>query len=365
VIVDARLIDTVQTCQRRVLLEADYRVSKWRPKSLADAILRRAVLRLSSGDDPVIVADAAKASYLEVAASPGIEVRYGQSPYPIAKEYCALLDSVIRSIARTPLLTLHEPSVVPISTTTSWRPLAMSDDSGSLHRWITVERWDADALSRELHGWYVFGDVAMTGMPMTLHVVSIGRVRDGRRESSWTRGWRNPAAPNLKLRFLRAPDRHKDRQEFHGWMPEWLSDGKTKVEDWVDRMWEDGAAQKLLHVADVRVPSDLVIADTKRQVVIEAERIRGLLEARSVDRWKMKPMSRGACDDRIAPCPWQQACYRDGESATDVVALGPYIAIEDASSLRIPQEAEPSRRLAVPQKVNIPFTQIHGSMSLP
>lgn len=353
-ILDARLIDTVQRCERRLLLEADWRVAKWKPKGLLDAILRRSVLRLSSGDDPVVVAESARASYLEIAASPGIDVGYGKSPYPVAKEYCALLESVIRSIGRMTLLTLTDTPLVSLSPTMKWRPLAAADESGCLHRWITVDRWDADALARELHGWYVFGDVAMTGMPMTLHIVSIGRTRDGRRESEWTRGWRNPAAPNLKLRFLRKDDRHRDRKEFHGWTPEWLSEGKTKPGEWVDRMWEEGAAQRLLHLADVRVPSNAVIADTRRQVLTESERIRSLLEGRTADRWQMKPMSRGVCDDKIAPCPWQAACYREAEAA-DVASLGPFVAIADAASVR----------LASASSAGVPSAQRRGELPMP
>lgn len=324
-ILDAHLLSTFQSCPRRGLLDADFRPIRWRAKSLFDACLRRAILALSDGGDPASCVSDAKASFLTAAASPGLDVPYGVSPYSIAKQYCAMLDTLIRSLGRVAIPVLHESPEVRLSPSTAWRPLSAADDSGTLHRWITVERWDADAIARELHSWYVFGDLTLVNVPMTLHAIEIGRTRKGRRESPWARCWRHPGLPNLKMRFNR-----KDGSSFNGWKPVYLAESPSlDVAEWVDTLWEEGAAQALLHSIDIRVPGESVCADTRRQILLESARISTLLTERASAPWHSLPMSRASCDS-LVPCPFQSACY--SETLVDPAKIGLYSVKESSYS---------------------------------
>src|SRR5208282_2701036 len=269
---DALSIGTYQSCRRRLLLEADYRVVRVRPKLLFDELLRGGVEALAGGADPVQVAASATARFMEQAADPGLDIPLGD-PYRIVRDWCAMLDTVLRSVARGPLPVLHAPPPRVLNASVSWRYSAWADDSGALHRWVTAAAWDDDALARELHSSWVVGDIVMARTPMVVHVVEIGSQRDGRRASPWARAWRNPDLPNTNFHF-----RTKNGHRIKGWKAVYLADiAHPDLDAWVEQMWREGAAQPLLRTVDVRVPSEAACVDAERQVLLEALRMRELL----------------------------------------------------------------------------------------
>lgn len=319
---NAYTLTTLQGCSRRLLLESDYEVLRWRPKLLLDACLRSGIEIISNGGSEIVdrVADDMKARFMQVAANPGLDVPYGANSYVIAKDYTAMIDTILRAAASWGLPPLTDSPIVRLNSITSWQPLAFAASSAaneSLHRIITVDRWTDDNLAREAHSWYVTGDIAATRRPMTLHVIEIGQVRNGRRASAWARAWQHPTMPTLKLRFA-----HKDGSTFKGWKPIYLADSrKLDPAEWVKRMDAEGAAESLTRHIKIDVPTDALCEDTTRQIMLEASRASVLLSERRSAPWRSLPMSRGACDSIAAPCPWQHACY---ESATDLTSLGLY-----------------------------------------
>lgn len=230
-----------------------------------------------------------------------------------------MLSTVLLSVAKLTLLTLKPvPDFAPTSRI-AWRFIAHKDDSGTLHRWITVDRWDADELTRAMHGWHVIGDMVMARMPMVLHVIEIGQTRGGRRACAWARGWRHPAMPNLRMRFRRT-----DGQDFTGWKPVYLADmagGDEAVHTWVEQMWREGAAEPLMHHATIECPPDSTCENIVAQVLGEAGEMRRLRVERASSPWHALPMSRPACD-QFTPCPFQSVCYSD--RVVEVGELGLY-----------------------------------------
>jgi hypothetical protein len=316
-ILDAEQLASYQLCKRKLLLSADYRPAKWLPRSLFNACLRRAIVSLSAGVAPGQVATDAVAGFLEIAADPGLNVPYGANPYNIAKEWCAMLETIPRALGRITLLTLHEMGPVRLNSSLSWQPSAWADESGVMHRWITVDRWTQGDLAREGHGWYVMGDVAITRTPMMLHVVEIGSQRDGRRASDWARGWKHPGLASLAMRF-----RHADGEKPKGWKAVYLADQPyADYDEWVDQMWREGVVEQLVHHIEITVPPDSVCDDTTRQVMQEAIRMREMLEERGSIGHLAVPMSRGACDLFI-PCEFQEVCY--SVKPVDPAATGLY-----------------------------------------
>jgi len=255
---------------------------------------------------------------METAANPGLDSPHPH-PYQQAKDYCAVIDTVLRAVARLTLLTVAEMEPAPINAQTSWKFSSWRDEAGTLHRWITVADWGRDAMARELHGWATIGDMAMARAPMMIHVIEIGTERNGRRASVWARGWRNPGLPNTKMHF-----RQPSGKPFNGWTPVYYADERHDPDAWVEQMFNEGSAQEHLHHADVRELSELTVEDTRRQIRVELGRMEELLRSMRSDRgmlWRLVPMARGACDGFV-PCPFQEACY--GELVKDIGDLGLY-----------------------------------------
>lgn len=294
-----------QSCERRIILGREWQAMRWRPKSLFDTCLRYAIFEISNGADPVLCAQGAVQKFIEACTNPGIDTI--GDPYSQAKDWCAMLETIPRCLGRLVLLKVRHLDNVKLDDDTLWTPLAWADDSGELHRWITVSEWNQDALARELHGWHCFGDMAVLGQPLTLHAIHIGQMRNGRRSSTWARGWRHPVLN--KLRF-----RKTDGQKFDNWRATYLADqSPARWDAWAEQIQQEGAASALITHVRINAPSDATIADTQRQIRSEAAAIRFLTESQT--QFHMLPMSRSACDG-LVPCPWQHACYSDSPTDT-------------------------------------------------
>ena len=301
-ILDAASLTRFQGCKRSYLLALDWQVRLWSPKRLFDSILRRSIFDLSSGTDIDLVASSARERFLSTAADPGLDAR--GNTYELAKDWCALLETILRTLPKITLLALAEVPNARLSSLAEWRFSSHADDSGTLHRWITVDRWDEDALAREMHGWYTFGDIAVAGQGMVLHAIEIGQQRHGHHATSWTRAYRHPGLPNLKMHF-----RRRDGRKFQGWDPVYLADDpRANVQAWVDQAWAEGATPLLLHHVTVNPPPDDVCADTRAQMLMEVLRMRELAEERASQPWHTQAMSRGQCDLWV-PCPYQYCCH--------------------------------------------------------
>ena len=303
-VLDAVMLEEHQACRRKLLLSHDYRPLRWRPKVLFDACLRRGVVALSTGRKLRACVAEAQEQFMQSAANPGLDILKG-NPYTIAKDWCAMLATILITLSRITLLALREVPAVHLSSQVSWRVLAHADESGVLHRWLTIDHWGESDLYRELHGWRTIGDIVTAGTPMTLHIVEIGQERGGRRASPWARAWRHPRMPGRPLRF-RYPTTGTD-----GWKSVYLADTReVSPEEWVELMWQERMAEELLRHVNVNVPSEDTCSETKRQIMLEAMSVQEALTERGSTPWSVLPMSRGACDG-IVPCAFQYVCYAD------------------------------------------------------
>jgi hypothetical protein len=323
VILSAFSLTSLQSCPRKFLLEADLSPIRIRPKALFDKTLRAALVVLSHGTLAKDCAADARATFLEACANPGMDLPRGSDSYRIALDYCAMLDTILRSAAKWKLPPLAPSPPVRLSGAADWQPEAFLSPDGTLHRFITVDGWSDADLSRELHGWGVVGDLCILNLPLTIHVVDIGRMRNGRRASPWARAWRHPTMPNLRMRFAK-----KDGGDFKGWTAYYLADHRDESpEDWVAQMEKEGAAQGAVRALRVEQPDAATLADTLGQLRVEAARASVLLSERASTPWAALPMSRSSCDLPF-PCIWQHACY---QPATPPQNTGLYRYIENAT----------------------------------
>jgi len=319
IVLDARSIGDYQSCRRKFLLAHDYRKLRWRPKDLFDACLRSAVVRLSQkGGDGALLGSEASAWFLSAAANPGLDILNG-NPYEIAKDYCAMLETILRALARMSLLMVKDLPPVQLTPSISWAFLSHADDSGTLHRWISLDSWDRSDQVREAHSWAVIGDIVMARAPMVLHVVEIGRQIKGRRASAWARAFKHPGLPNLKVRFRRT-----DGQSFQGWKPVYVADGASPdYDEWTEKMWEEGASQSLVHHVTLEAPTDAIADRAMTEILTEGLAMRRLVTEKMSSPWSTLPMARNACDAYF-PCPFQLVCY--SPTVVDPQVLGVYQA---------------------------------------
>ena len=211
-----QLLTTFQRCKRRYALERDWKVDRWRPRQLFEKLWREAVYRMSNGEAPNQAAQEACTLFLEQAARPGLDIL--TDPYTIARDYCSIFCTSLEAISRAGLLSYELGPEVPIGDH-AWQTSAFVDESGLLHAWFAVERWDRDTMAQKLHSWEVFGDCAANQVGMTLHVIEIGRMAGGHQHTPWARIYAHPAIHGHH-RFQQT-----DGTKLEGaWKPKWYQD---------------------------------------------------------------------------------------------------------------------------------------------
>jgi hypothetical protein len=252
---------------------------------------------LSNGADVEDVTQEAVTQYLEAAAEPGLET--SADPYTLAHDFTSMLQTALFAISKAPMLSLEPGGSIILTPTLKWELSASCDESGALHRWVTVDKLDEDAISRLLHSWAVFGDVAAAGVPMVLHVVEIGNRRNGRQHSPWCKAYRHPAIAG-RFAFQK-----QDGSPLTGdWKAVWYQDSdRNRPDSWVELMERDGVS--LIHEIRVKQVSQVNTEAFLQQVAAESERMKSLADV----PWTDIPMSRPACDAIGSPCGWQHKCY--------------------------------------------------------
>jgi hypothetical protein len=280
-------------------------VLRWRPKLLLESILRPAILALSNGGAVKTVTEEACARFLEASARPGQETH--SDPNTLARDFCAIISNVLEKLSRMVLLNVSPGGCVPVGEH-HWKVAAYKDESGILHRWTTVDRWDDDAQFRELHSWACFGDCAAGEVGMCLHVIEIGQQRRGHQHTSWARAFGHPAIIG-KYRFQKVGGGPLEGN----WKAVWFQDSaKNEAKTWVDLMEADNL--ELIHHINIAEPRKEHVEQFRREVASEAARMA------AVGSWEDEVMRRTSCDLPY-PCPWQPACYSP-PGPVNVEALG-------------------------------------------
>lgn len=292
------------------MLNRDWRRVRWNPKLLADGILRGGILKLSAGTDLEGVISDSRAQFMQSAANPGLDI-VGGNPFLLAKDWSALIDSVLRGLVRLGLPSgLRAAPTVALNSSVSWNPLSFTDGT-QLHRWITLDHWGQSDLARELHSWKTVGDSSVCKLPMVIHIIEIGQIRNFRRASLWTRAWQHPTMANLNIRF-----KGKEPGVFKGWKSVHLADHREiDPADWAEQMWKEGATRDLVHSIRVETPPPAQGGKVLRDILLEALRM-----SRVDSGWESIPMARNSCDD-WNPCSFQPVCYSES-SVIQIAELG-------------------------------------------
>jgi len=289
-LLDAPSMTIAQLCPRRFLLEQLYMQKRRHPRRVLNGLLKRMVLELGSGKDPEKVGDSLATEFLEAAARPGLDI--SGSVYEIAQDFAWYIRNLAELLSRGKIMTMRPVPLIRVGDGISWRCTALEDQTGVLHHYHAVERIDADTLAREGHSW-VWADSAFRGVPLTMHLIETGPIRNGHLYSVLTRCWRHPSVEKyyVKLKDGATPGGSYDLV--------WQQDKPHMRKGWIDMVERDGALP--MKTWSFRQPS----AEQYKEAAEEVERIVRWLE--SLPAWYRVPKYRPACDNPV--CPWQSCCY--------------------------------------------------------
>jgi hypothetical protein len=295
-----------QRCRREYVLRTEWQTRRWKPKALLAYCLRKAIVAVSAGVDPAVAARDATLLLVQHAADDGLDMPPGSDTYRLGQDLCAVIEVVTRCLAKLVLLELRNAPDLEIDDGIIWQTSAWADESGVLHRWAFVDRLDWDTRVRELHSWFVAGDLMLSRTPMTLHFLRVGRLHEERWRSPWTTAWILPALRNGNFHF-RSPQGRELRGE--GWKAIYLSEDKDlDPNEWADRCFDEGQSRTLMEHASVTVPTDDECAAVTLDIRKEAKEMRRVVGC----DWQDFAMQRPACDRIGGPCAFQTACYAAG-----------------------------------------------------
>ena len=292
---DAAALTSFQHCPRQWILNQSGERHRWRPKTLFLSIFRWAIMELGAGKPLAETSNEACCRFLESAANPGLDVEGGIQPYILAKDFTAILKNSLARVHACKVPPLRPGPRVIITDSLTWACRAFQTENGSLYAWTAVDSLNPSILAREFHSWYVFGDIAAAGVPMTLNVLEVGRRTGSHQHTAWCRAYRHPA---IAKRF--AFQKKGGGSLGPGWKPVWFQDSpRNNADTWIEMMERDGV--RALHSIPVSAVSESHRAQFRKQ--IQAESIR--MEA--AKDWREMPMCRASCDS--PPCTWQPLCY--------------------------------------------------------
>lgn len=293
-ILDAGSITAFQQCPRKWLLNQSSEFRRWRPQSLFSVCFREAIHKLYSGVENLeSVTQSAVTKLLENSARPGLDT---PKPFQTAKSLESILKTSLARVHACPVPRSEPLPHVLLPERTEWACNALFDGK-QLHAWSAVDYLSDGVLARQLHSWHVVGDCAASGLPMTLHILEIGRLgANGRYGSAWCRTFAHPIV------IHRWAFQQKDGKPLRGkWKPVYFEDGHNDPETWIGLMERDGV--KLLHSIPVKQLTAEQAETIKWEIVTEAQKMRALQNT----EWKDEPMRRSACD--LPVCGWQPLCF--------------------------------------------------------
>jgi hypothetical protein len=292
-ILSAPLLTNLQRCPRLVILNEGQAERRWYPKVLFDRCLREGIYRLSHGN--ANATGLAMEMFLKAAKSPGLDS--SRDPFTLAQDYIAMLQTILEAISRETILALKPGPSIIIDADLTWRCMSFQDDTGTLHRWATIDKLEDAAPMAELHSWYVSGDMLAARVPMQLHLIEIGNQRHGHQHSPWCKAFKHPAVAG-RFAFQK-----QDGRPLQGdWKPVWFQDSTANnAKDWVDMMERDNV--RLIRHLQLKQASEKLCARNVEHVRQEAARLEALPED-----YRELPIFRPACDKPYA-CQWQWKCY--------------------------------------------------------
>lgn len=299
---NAYIVDSFQKCGRIPRLLKDHRLRKLEPMRLFSSCMRECILNMSSGMSKEKAVHFATTRFLTQAKDPGLQIPHGIDTYTYAMDLVAMIRTLSEYLSRLTLLRLHDTSgdVNYVGNNhIEWTLLSPMDDSGALHRWVFLDSKPNDNdMDAQLHSWYVVGDMAAAAIPMTLHVVVVGRRRKSRHNSPWTRAFRQPG-------FYRHRFQKLDGTSLSGnWKPVYFADGDSSAEAWVDLMQEENVPDTLVRHFPLTDLSGDTIQNFHAEVDTLYEQIRNTMaqDPRSI------PMTRRSCN-RPKECAHLGFCY--------------------------------------------------------
>ena len=187
-ILDSRMFDTMDRCEKRFAFEREHEPTTITPMGLLYAGVEGS---LTSADPCQGAKDAIaeRTQWMEVNAgdlSPISAVKHVEA---MAEVIALALNSKIGVGSPVPEIPFGEHA---------WQS-GLREFRGQLHRIILTSYMDDDSLRSFAHSWQTIGELAALERSITLTVVIIGAQRGGRRHSPWSKGFIHPVQKTLRI----------------------------------------------------------------------------------------------------------------------------------------------------------------------
>lgn len=299
-ILSAPVLESRDRCHRQWAYTRAWEMIRVKPLEAVYLALGRA-LTATDYTGPQV----ARQAVMDLAGERGVWTDRGD-PYDVMVHHAYLAEAIARVLRQPSDGPLERHKGVKIGGH-AWQPESYLVGGGTkLMRVVLADHWDDDRQLAECHSWRTMGDVCVTGLPMTMRVVVIGGMRNGKRHGHWTKARQHPQ--NRGLRFQR---KHDKADGFTAsWKTVYRENCNVGVEAWVEQMARDGVLREVAFSVNVRVPGEYA----RKRVLEDIERIGDWMEEnKEVDGGGL-PMNRSACDSPIhGPCPLQCVCYAQME----------------------------------------------------
>lgn len=302
-ILSAPMLESWDRCRRLGMYLKDWAPIRVTPLGAVYSALRT-VLETDGYPGPQL----AREHVMQLAGERGVQTDR-DDPYDLMVHHAYLAEVLARALRQPSALegVKYHPPVKLRATGHVWQPDSYLVDGGTrLMRVVLVDHWDDDRQLAELHSWRTLGDVAVTGLPMTMRVLVIGQSRNGKRHGHWTRARQHPQSKRLRFQRKTA----KDDGFAESWATVWRENTQVGPDPWIEQMARDQVLREVAFERKVIVPAQYARA----QVLGDIERIGDEMEA-AVKAKVQFPMTRSACDSPIhGPCLFQVCCYAPSET---------------------------------------------------
>ena len=235
-------------------------------------------------------------------------------------KHIAALAGMIVWILRPENAPWESPEPVQIGNHT-WEPSCFyGANESELRQIVIVDRINELKELEIRNSWDVRGESAIYNLPISVIVVIVGQLRNGKWKSPLTFGYRHPKAKDLRFR------KRDDSQFADNWTRVFRELDDSTTEEWYDAILRDGVLTECFTVLPVECPTDAV-------------RIVELAESkldRIYDSAEIPEPQPSQCFQRINPCPYRHCCAEGPSEAAGFTKL-PCAVPESDSLHRLPR----------------------------
>ncbi len=289
------LLTAYEHCDRKGVWSRDWKEGRLRSNEMLIEAIRAGVIEKEREDFGVVAGE----RVMELAEDPGLENPANHQIYDSVIHHATLADILVSAIRRPQ----GDSWVLPPAATLGgapWASGAYFDPSGkSLRRVALVSAWNDERHYSEMRSWYSLGEVAAYEMPLTVIVLVLGQLRDGKRHTPFAKGFLHPV--NRLLRF-RKKGRSSSEVFSDRWKPAWREEhDEIETRQWLQSMLADDILRDVCFTVELPVPGKAQLMRIREMAAKKLDRLDKL--------GKLPEASMSVCDR--PPCSFRGCCWSE------------------------------------------------------